>query len=168
MVKHLTLAIMEDNTPIFLGPDATCEGRTLRVLEAAGNHHTGAGQGTESERNVSSQNVDHYKETNKPWCDACGNKSTWDITWQQDEFWENWEVHPLSFSWGSLSSNGFSYSGKKNSKSLSIFFKCCHREKVQHFGICLLSGRVIWEDWYPLHMSLQPAVCTKNGNGENN
>lgn len=46
MVKHLTLAIMENNTPIFFGPDATCEGRILRVLEAAGNHHTGAGQGT--------------------------------------------------------------------------------------------------------------------------
>lgn len=37
------------------------------------------------------------------------NQSACDITSQQDELW----VYPLSLSCGSISSTGFSYSGKK-------------------------------------------------------
>lgn len=62
----MSAAIMVDNAPVFFGPDATCEGAVLLVLEAAGNHHAGAGQGSVSEGNISSQNVDHCKETYKP------------------------------------------------------------------------------------------------------
>lgn len=61
-------AIMVDNTPNFFGPDATRKRHILLVLEAAGNHHTGAGQGADSERDVSSQNVEHCKEkTSHDW-----------------------------------------------------------------------------------------------------
>lgn len=65
MVKYLTSAIVVDNTSIFFGPDATCEGNILLVVEAAGNHYTGTGQRTESERNVGSQSVELWGETNR-------------------------------------------------------------------------------------------------------
>lgn len=63
MVKHASLGVMKDKSPIFLGPHALFEVHILRVLEAAGDHHTGTGQACEPERNVSSQNAIRYKES---------------------------------------------------------------------------------------------------------
>lgn len=51
MVKYIAPTVMVDNTPSFFGPDATREKHILG-LEAAWNHHTGTGQGTEFERKV--------------------------------------------------------------------------------------------------------------------
>lgn len=59
------MIIMVDGIPSLFGPDATCD-RHLLVREAAGNHHAGAGQCIESERDFYSLNVERCKERNKP------------------------------------------------------------------------------------------------------
>lgn len=62
MINHIALGIMVDDSPIFFGPDATSEGQILLEREAAGNHHTGAGQSGESVWDVSGQIVERCKK----------------------------------------------------------------------------------------------------------
>lgn len=64
MVEHVAATVVIHDTPLFFGPDTTRERRVTVELEAAGNHHTGAGQGVKSERDVSLQNVECWEDKN--------------------------------------------------------------------------------------------------------
>ncbi|KAM6936704.1 nonsense-mediated mRNA decay factor SMG9-like [Lycodopsis pacificus] len=61
MVNHIAWGIVVDDIPSFFGPDATRDRLILLVQEAAGNHHTGASQGAESERDFSIHNMERCR-----------------------------------------------------------------------------------------------------------